>query len=326
LLAISNSFKKQHGLPLWSDELLQSREYLSGSSLHLFDLQGISDEDFLKHKPTVGDIDTQVDGNMKDIIEDFLKSLPAGAKMGTLVYVGFKPSGEQFITLWTVPKFGINVQIDLELAKFKNGKPTPWSNFSHSSAWDDIQLGIKGVFQKYIIRAFQVRSAKDVIILPKTARGKEKILRKSDLAFSLKGLRVRMMPVLDAQGNQTFKNGMPIYSEVESSTADYITDFDVIFASFFGVQGTKGEIKQMESFAGLIELMKKHMNRVEQKMVLDGFVDVLFEKGAQALMRGDPTGDYDTKMVALRYLASQIGETDLSQYQDKIDTYYKNYK
>jgi len=326
LQAITKQFEAEHGLPLWNDALLKSKEFLSGSSLHLFDTRGISDEDFTKHKPTVGDIDTQVDGNMKAMIDKFLKNLPAGSKVGPLVYVGSKPSGDQIITLWTVPAFNINVQIDLEMVDFHNGKPTPWSSFSHGSAWEDLKLGIKGVFQKYLLRAFQARTAKDVVIQPKSARGKEKVIRKSELAFSLKGLRVRMTPVLNDRGEQVFKNGMPVYTENDSATAEYITDLDVLFASFFGTKGSKAEVAMMGSFAGLVDLMSKYMNQTDQKKVLDGFANVMFEKGAQGLVRGDPRADYGTKMIAFRHIVDQLGIGKIEDYQPMIDAYYKSYK
>lgn len=326
LNAISKHFEAEHGLPLWGDALLKSKDFLSGSSLHLFDLRNISDDDFIKHKPTVGDIDTQVDGNMKPLIDKFLKNLPAETKVGPLVYVGAKQSGSQFITLWTVPEFGITVQIDMELVDFHFGKPTPWSSFSHGSAWEDLKLGIKGVFQKYLLRAFQARTAKDVIIQPKTLRGKEKVIRKSELAFSLKGLRVRMTPVLNDIGEQVFKNGMPVYTEIDSTTAEYITDLDVLFASFFRTKGSGAEVAMMGSFAGLVDLMSKYMAKIEQKQVVDGFANVMFAKGAQGLVRGDPKADYNTKMIAFKYIVSKLGIGRIEDYQPMINEYYKGYK
>ena len=325
LKAISDRYSNFYGLPLWGDDLFKSKEFLSGSSLHLFNTT-IPDETFVKHKPTVGDIDTQVDGNQKKQIEDFLKKLPAGEKVGNTLYVGYKPSGDQFITLWTLPSLGISVQVDLELVDFENGKPTPWSSFSHGSPWADLSMGIKGVFQKYIFRSLQHRKAKDVLIRAKTARSKDKIIRKSDLAFSLKGLRVRMIPVLDVQGNQTFKNGMPVYDEVDSATANYITDLDVLFTSFFGVKGDKAEIDQMGSFVGLIGLMKKYMSPSDQKKVMDGFANILWEKGAQGLVRGDPRADYDTKIKAFELITKELGVGSVDDYQSIIKSYYLVYK
>lgn len=325
LKAISDRYASFHGMPLWGDDLFKNKGFLSGSSLHLFNT-AIPDETFVKHKPTVGDIDTQVDGNQKKQIESFLKKLPPGEKVGNTLYVGYKPSGDQFITLWTIPSLGISVQVDLELVDFENGKPTPWSAFSHGSPWEDLSLGIKGVFQKYLLRAFQARTAKDVIIRAKTPRGKDKVIRKSDLAFSTKGLRVRMTPVLDVQGNQTFKNGMPVYDEVDSATADYITDLDVLFTSFFGAKGSKAEVEQMSSFVGLIGLMKKYMSQTDQKKVLDGFVNVLWERGAQGLVRNDPRADYDTKIRAFDYITKELGIGSIDEFEALINSYYKGYK
>lgn len=325
LKSISDRYKTLTGFPLWGDDLFKNKSFLSGSSLHLFNNE-IPDETFIKHKPTVGDIDTQVDGNQKKQIEDFLQKLPAGEKVGNTIYVGYKPSGDQFITLWTVPELGISVQVDLEMVDFKDGRPTPWSAFSHGAPWEDLSVGIKGVFQKYLLRAFQARTAKDVLIRAKSSRGKDKVIRKSNLAFSLKGLRVRMTPVLDDQGNQTFKNGMPVYDEIDSAKSDYITDFDVLFTSFFGVKGSKAEVEQMSSFVGLVELMKKYMSQSDQKKVVNGFANILWEKGAQGLVRGDPRADYDTKIVAFNYITKELGIGSVDDYDSLISSYYQGYK
>lgn len=237
---------------------------------------------------------------------------------------GYKSSGDQFITLWSIPSLQLSVQIDLELVDFKDGRPTPWSQFSHGSPWEDLSLGIKGLFQKYLLRSFQARTAKDVLIKAKTSKGKDKVIRKSHLAFSLKGLRVRMTPVLDIQGNQTFENGLPVYVENDSATSVYITDLDVLFASFFGVKGSTEEIDQMSSFVGLIKLMKKYMNKADQKKVLDGFVNLLWGKGSQSLVRGDLRADYDTKLVAFNYITNELSLGSIDEYRSLISDFYQN--
>lgn len=325
LKSISDRYKALTGLPLWGDDLFKDKSFLSGSSLHLFNDE-IPDDVFTKHKPIVGDIDTQVDGNQKAQIEDFLKTIKPNESIGNVIYVGYKPNGDQFLTIWTIPSLGLSVQVDLELVDFKDGKPTPWSSFSHSSPWEDLTNGIKGVFQKYLLRSFQARTAMDVLIKAKTSRGKDKTIKKSELAFSLKGLRVRMKPVLDNEGNQVFEKGMPVYVELDSKGADYITDLDVLFASFFGVKGTKKEIDLMGSFIGLIELMKKYMTRSEQKKVVDGFADVLWEKGSQGLVKGDPRSDYDTKLIAFNYITKELGMKSAEQYESLIKSFYMGYK
>lgn len=324
LKAISDRFSSVHGLPLWGDDLFKSRDFLSGSSLHLFDTS-IPDTTFIQHKPTVGDIDTQVDGNLKSQIEDFLKSLKQGSKVGNAIYVGYKSSGDQFITLWTIPKLDISVQVDLELVDFQNGKPTPWATFSHSSPWKDMSQGIKGVFQKYIMRSLQHRVARDVIIQPKTAKGKEKIIHSSDLAFSLKGIRYKIKPVLDTQGNQVIKNGMYVYQELDSKGAEYITDLDLIFKMSFGKNALFGDIEKMSSFVGIVEIINRYFNNSDKGKIVDAFVNLLWDKGAQGLTRGDPRSDYDSKIKAFDYLTKELGVGSLDQFQDKIDSYYKSY-
>lgn len=324
LKAISDKFASLHGLPLWGDDLFKSREFLSGSSLHLFDT-AIPDETFIQHKPTVGDIDTQVDGNLKGQIDMFLKSLSAGSKVSNAVYVGFKPSGDQFITLWTIPKLGISVQVDLELVDYQNGKPTPWSTFSHSSPWEDLSKGIKGVFQKYVMRALQHRVARDVIIQPKTSRGKEKVIHSSDLAFSLKGIRYKIQPVLDSQGNQVIKNDMYVYQEIDSKMSEYITDLDLVFKMSFGRDPIGDDTDKMTSFVGVIELINRYFNDTEKNKILDAFVNLLWDKGAQGLVRGDSRADYDNKIKAFDYISKAFGNRQISYYQSKIDAYYKSY-
>jgi hypothetical protein len=324
--AVNSAFQKKTGLPLWEPKLFKSADFLSGSSLHLFDLRGISDEEFAKHKPKVGDIDTQVDGNMKPQLDAFLKSIPKNQTFGTIDYLGYKPSGDQFISLWAIPELGINVQVDLELVDFKDGKPTAWSSFSHSSAWADIQKGIKGVFQKYLLRSIPARNTHEFIVAPKTSRGKEKRISSSVDAFSLKGLRQKYSPVLDETGKQVFKSGIPVYTEIPSKNSNFVTDLDVLFAMFFGKQGSKQDIQNMASFVNLLQLISNNMSRGDQKKIADRFAAILWEKGAQGLTRGDPASDFATKKVAYEILAKSLGGSSVERHQKMIDSYYQAYK
>lgn len=60
LAAINNAFAKKYKSPLWNPELIKNQRFLSGSSLHFFNVRGIPDEVFVQKKPKVGDIDTMV--------------------------------------------------------------------------------------------------------------------------------------------------------------------------------------------------------------------------------------------------------------------------
>src|SRR6056297_1555931 len=116
LKAINQHFAKfSNGTPLWNEKLIKSREFLSGSSFSFFNIpkselveydtkdvsapkeKPVPTQQFIKRKPSVGDIDTQVNAELKDTIRKWLSSLSKGTKIGDAVYVGAKPSGEQFI-------------------------------------------------------------------------------------------------------------------------------------------------------------------------------------------------------------------------------------
>ncbi len=322
---INNAFEKSFGLSLWNEKLFKSKEFLSGSAFHFFDLQTIDDEEFVKTKSTVGDVDTQVNGLMSPMIKEFLDS-SKGKTFGPLTLIGYKPSGGQYITLWKLPEFNINVQIDLELVDFDDsGNPTPWSQFSHSSSWDDLKEGIKGVFSKLLYSSLTAPKAKKIIVKAKTARGKDQIITKSELSFSvLKGLRNKYEPILDSSGTHIHENGLPTYRELSTAESTNITDLKMIFNIFFGQIPTATELKQMNSFVGTLDLIKQYMSS-NINTITDKFVDKLWAPGAQALYRGDPAHDLSDKSAALNLLCTTFG-LNFKQYEDQMINYYKNYK
>jgi hypothetical protein len=324
--AINRAFEKKHGLPLWNDDLFKSKEFLSGSAFHFFDLKNIDDEKFKKVKPSVGDIDTQVDGNFDSRIVEFLNSIK-GKSFGPLTFIGYKTSAGQHITLWRLDKFDMNIQIDMEMVEFgSDGKPTPWAQFSHSSSWKDLQQGLKGVAHKYLMQAINARNLLDMVIKAKTPKGKDKVTRSTPLTFSVtNGLRNRLEPVRDDKGNHEKVNGLPAYRELSTSESQGSTDLNYIFSAYFGKEPTKKDIEDMGSFVGLLELIKKHFSKEEQKMVVDGFMNKLWGPGAQGLYRGDKERDFDEKMVMARQLLNALGGS-IDNYFDMIETYYKTYK
>lgn len=326
LRGINNHFKKQHGFPIWADRVLTSKGFLSGSALHFFDLNKISDEEFAKNKPTVGDIDTQVDMLLKGQVENMLLRLVPGTNLNGLVYVGYKASGEQLITLWNLAAFNINVQVDLELVPYKDDVPTEWSAFAHSSSWDDIKNGIKGVFQKYAIQSLVAPKMLTMIQKAKTSRGKDKIMTRGTHSFSVShGVIEKMVPVTDTEGKHIHHDGVPEYKELGTNESKGTTDLRQIFIHYFGKEPSASELTKFASFIGIIELVKTHFSKDEWVKIADLFSDKLWEKGAQGLYRGNPAEDMREKMVAMRYMADKFG-IDVSKYDAKINDYYKAYK
>lgn len=315
LREINNSFKKFSGIHLWNDELLKSKKFLSGSSLHFFD-QKIPDDIFVDKKPTVGDIDTQVNKDYAEEIKNWLDYIK-NEKIGDLVFIGYKASAGQYITLWRLDKFDLNIQIDFELVEYENDMPSEWSNFSHSSSWDDIQLSIKGVFHKYILRALTSKNLRTVTILKGKKQTPKEVLT-GDYAFSVAlGLRKKIEPT-DKQG---------VFREIDTKDSTYITDLREIFKILFGVYpGSDAELKQMYSFMGVLKLVKKYFTPQEIDNVILGFSLLLWDKGAQGLVRGNPKEDYETKRIAYDILLKELGRKQPKEVDDMIDTYYKNYK
>ena len=321
---VNGTFKKKYGLPLWSGELFKSKKYLSGSAFHFFN-RAIPTPEFTKHKNTVGDVDTQVDKMEEKNIEAFLKS-STGHRFGDAHLIGFKKSAGQFITLWHFIDFDINIQIDLELVDFVHGKPTQWSMFSHSSSWNDITSGIKGVFHKYLVRAFSSKTLRDIIIL----KGKKEVPTKTkatDLAFSVTaGLRIKIAPALDAVGKHMMMDGLHVYREIATNQSNYITDLAVMFEMLFDRAPNKHDLDLFDSFTGGAELVKKYFNHSDQSKLISAFAHTLWAKGAQGLYRDDAEKDSVEKMAAFVRLTDTIG---VDYDQRAIDAmraeYYKSY-
>ena len=324
LISINNQFKKEHGRPIWNDALLKSKKFLSGSAFHFFN-GAIDDKTFTKHKSSVGDIDTQVDKTMDAEIKDFLTK-SKGKTFGPVTLIGFKTSAGQHISLWRLKDPGINIQVDLEMVDFENDEPTDWSNFSHSSSWEDMTKGIKGVAQKMLLRALMAPKLRDVLIMPKTARGTEKEVQSATHAFSVThGVRQKLDPVLDDSGKHVHKNGKPAYRELSTAESKGETNLIKMYTYFFDKAPSAADLKKFGSFVGLISLIKTHLDKKVWEKICDGFVNTLWGPAAQGLYRGDPQKDNEEKTMMIQELCRSL-DVDPKKYDLIKSAYYKSYK
>lgn len=166
LKVLDQEFKADHGEPLWDasqrDDILGSGFAFNGSSEHLFaPPEVISDEKFIKFKPTVGDIDLIVpDKHMKGLFRT-LNRLEDRQLTSKIAYVGHNkknPVEDQYNALFAYTwdpeapegKGDTFFQIDFEGLEFEGGRPTAWAKFSHSSSWRDIEAGVKGLAHKML--------------------------------------------------------------------------------------------------------------------------------------------------------------------------------
>jgi hypothetical protein len=289
----------------------------SGSCKNLFD-RFIQNSKFIQYNPIIGDIDFQIDIERQ---EDFISFLNEHPKIKDLTFIGYKRGNKQVITLWNSKVLGLNIQIDFEFETFVNGEPSKWSQFIHSSHWNDCRLGIKGVFSKLLLRAIQHKNIEEICILPRSTLKKPKIISSSKYAFSIYGLRDKLIPVLDKDFNHLEKDGLMCYYELKPSDCVYITDIDKISLIIFP-NIRFYELHQMFSFSGISFLCSKHFSKVDQLKVFEGFIKLLWGEGAQKLVRDNNYEDYRIKRIPVDFLAKTL---DISyNYNSLVDVYYQN--
>ena len=337
LHSINNGFEQSAGGPLWSAKVLKSRKYLSGSSLHFFDTN-IPDDEFERVKPKVGDIDTQVNKDAEPQLAQWLNNVK-GQVVGNAKFLGYSRGNEQYSSLWELTDPPIKIQIDFEFVDYgEKDEPTDWSAFSHSSSWDDVSQGIKGVFHKWLIQGFTKLSTQDFLLRKMVGRGKARIeqdVPTTDNMFSFAvsskeggGLRPKYEPVADEKGRPLEIDGVPVMRALPAS--GYEKDLSTMFQNIFGQRIDRKTLNKMLpktwSFTGLLELMNLILPPEEKEQVLDSFVDKLFAPGAQGLYKGDAQRDMSEKNAALNYALKVLKITAPKNLEQMRQDYVKNYK
>ena len=336
---INNAFKAQHNVPMFSPELLKSKKFLGGSSLHFFNTDGISDEEFAKHKPKVGDIDTQLDKNLEPQVEEFLTSI-TNKKIGDTVFLGFSRGNEQFNGLFEFENPPMKIQIDFEFGKYdtKTNMPDDWYRFSHSSAWEDIEVGVKGVMHKYLYRSLAKSGPTEKYVAKLTGLGKKRAMEISgpitDANFSFAvasgaggGARAKYKPYIDPEtGQEKVIDGIPVMEPVKASDSDYIQDLSQQFELFFGQQPNGNDSQLQQSFVGTLALMNKYLDDGAKKTAFETFLQIIFEPGAQMITAGDPARDREVKFAAIDQMIEKLGLKSLRPSAVKIaQEYEKDY-
>ena len=352
ITALNVAYGQSTGEPIWQNQVLASNQHLAGSSFHFFNRPEITDEIFAGVKRTVGDIDLKVDSEKNKQIREWLESLPRGAKIGPARFVGWDgKDSEQALTLWQFPDIvitgkdnqekPINIQIDLEMKDYEDGKPTDWAGFSTSSSWEDLSEGIKGVFHKFLIQSLSVLTKQKFVLQKyKKVRGKDEylpstrqIVEDTMVSFAIKskeggGLRLKYEPVLDSNtGEPETEDGLPVYKK--RPTTGYQKDLVEIFYQLFGGNLERKTIEQNKrnlwSFIGILNIIKNVLSEDQQMRVARAFSEKLFDKGAQKLYKGDPEKDREEKTIAMRKLIDVL-ETKPEDLDQMISDYYDAYK
>ena len=339
---INGAFYSKYKKPLWNPNLLQSKQFLGGSSLHFFNTDGISDKEFAKHKPKVGDIDTQCNKELEPEIRDFLTAYDH-KQIGDTTLLGFSQGSEQLNALFQFQDPPIKIQIDFEFGRYnpETDMPDEWYRFSHSSEWNDIQEGIKGVFHKYIYRALTSAhsSIKHQVDVKKTKTNIKPNVRDNDLSFAVAsgqggGLSQKYEPYIhtdpETGEKQTHKDKVPYKRLIPSAQRTYIQDLDKQFYYFFGTNPEDNDKELQKSFLGTLELINKYIpDPASKQSVFTAFLELCFEPGnAQMITKNDPERDQEIKFAAidnfvkvcklgkLRNTAVEMGKAYIDEFKE----------
>ena len=286
--------------------------YVTGSSKFIFD-KSISDDEFIKYKPLVGDIDISIDSKkIKNLLELFNNNENA-LIIKDVVLIGatkenIKSEDSQINTIFKISKDNkiTYTQIDFEGSEYKDNKPSEFSMFSHSSNWEDIKDGFKGVCHKFLLRALAKSVSKIdncIIVTPKSTYDTYKIsssnkINKSFLSFSVaKGLRTKYIPVKNSFGEILKINGKMAYKEdLDTSSEKYDRNLNSIFYKLFKVKPKKDDIELFKSFKGCVELINKYCSSKIKEDIISNLLNGVMLQG---LERDNPKGDMKIKLPLL---------------------------
>jgi len=329
---INDAFARQFKEPLWHENSVETQKFLSGSTFQFMDKK-ISDEDFIRVKPKVGDIDTQAPDKHANTIKQFLQN-NLGKTLGTAKLLGYTPGNSQWVSLWEIQlkDLPVKIQIDFEYGAHdeKTGLPTEWQSYSHSSSWDDLSQNIKGVFHKYSDRAlpYTHTSTKYVArVLKRSTKISDDPITDSDYSFAVSGpggggLSQKYVPYVDpATGKPMERDGVPVMQLLEPSSRKYVQNLKQQFEIFFGAKPNAKDQQLKNSFVGTVSLANKYLNDQEKVELFNRFLGICFEPGSQMISRDDPAKDRDIKFAAIDWMLEHINLPNSPALRQKaIDT------
>lgn len=342
---LNKIFKKENGVYLWVDEKnLENGLQFNGSTSYIFD-QSIPDAELLKHKETAGDLDIIVPEGFKSEVWHMLDKLEGKEIIKGVTYVGSNKAtvssiGEQINCVFKTD-FGngliVPSQCDFEfLPVDSKGTPSEWAKFSHSSSFEDAKAGVKAVHHKYLIQSLiggaSIRD--DVVIVtpaatPLNYESKIKAMKPNDLPRMLKfsvgkGIGAAYEIMRDSEGNVLKIDGKEVYREMKPAERTYETTVAEIYKlAFARLEDHPEDVKKFNSFVGIIDLMKKYLNKTQIENTHKRYVEKLWLNPGQVLERGDAEGDYQVKISGYNYFLKNF---KFKPEQKIIDNYYANFE
>ena len=156
-------YRKKYNDGLWDNlEIIENGIAFNGSSEYFFKVAEIPDNEFVKYKQKVGDIDLTIPQEKIFKVWNLLNELEGKNITDEIKYLGHKYSNLETekaknlhqinaVFRYNDGDYKENIQIDFEAVPYENGRPTDWAKFSHNSDWEDIKQGLKGVMHKFAL-------------------------------------------------------------------------------------------------------------------------------------------------------------------------------
>lgn len=339
---LNQLFEAKFGQPLWNnDKMIDDSTVFNGSSSFVLS-DKITDEELLKHKSTMGDIDVAVPDRFSKELFELLQFLQGKQVTDGAEFVGMNRTSSQSVGTQINCVFRFLepqeylVQVDFEFLPFEeSGLPTEWAKFSHSSSFEDTKEGVKAVHHKYLIRALvggvslrpdiTIATSKstfdNIKISAASARGE--IARM--LKFSVDhGVRVAYVPMLDAEGKEIVMGGKTVYKEIPTKDSDYKKTLVEIFKLVFNDEDSN-DVGKLWTFRGVLELCGKYLSKSQQADVAERYFDLLWGNGGQKLERGNPEEDLKVKSGGWNLFKKITGVKDPSNFESILRNYYEKY-
>lgn len=311
-IELNKIFFKKFDYKLWpSDSLIKKAEIFNGSTSFIMDTKLVPDEIF-KYKQSSGDIDVAIPKEAARDLHNLLKTLE-NSKISNFTYLGSNRDsdklGTQIITLFRYNPEKIICQIDFELSEYQDGKPTEFTKFAHSSSFEDAKANIKAAFHKLLLRSLVGAISVNPNIVIATAKSTPdniKLMGNAELPRELKfsvdrGLRVCLEPLLD-NGKPVYLEGKQVFKEIPTKDSEFITDVSEIFKYIFKTKVSKNN---MQSFVGVIKLMKKYCDANTIKLTQERFFEIILSPKAQVL-DNDLELDKEIKLSAYNYFLDEL--------------------
>lgn len=338
---LNTLYQAKFGSLLWPDETQIDKSTVFNGSASFIMSNNYADDEILKYKPYLGDIDISVPITKGASLFDLLWELRGRKVIRDVEYIGSNKElsdvmGGQINTLfcYTVDNREFLVQIDFELLPFEaDGAPTEWARFSHSSSFVDTKAGVKAVHHKYLIRALigalSVRD--DIIVVTPGSKSNNPRPSKKDavvrmLKFSVdKGVRIAYRPLLDDFGNQVILDGKPAYKEIPTKDSEYNQTVEDIFTMIFG-DPEGDDLNNMWTFVGVLDICKKHLSRTQIKITADRYFELLWgSNGGQKLERDNPELDAEIKGAGWGLFCKALEVSNPSNFEEILNDYYRRY-